>query len=129
MTTVDSRSVIPRNLGMLWLLYGVLRVVAAVFLVVYSSTATLMAGALMTRVPNPFAMMSEFHFFYLILIAYCIVCAILSFFAAGALVSGQASGCRFAVIAAFVCLPELPLGVILGVYTLLVLGPRPVAAP
>jgi hypothetical protein len=129
MTIVDSRSVIPRNLGMLWLLYGVLRVVAAVFLVVYSSTATLMAGALMTRVPNPFAMMSEFHFFYLILIAYCIVCAILSFFAAGALVSGQASGRRFAVIAAFVCLPELPLGVILGVYTLLVLGLRPVAAP
>jgi hypothetical protein len=127
MTTPDSRVAIPRNLGMLWLWYGVLRVVVAALLVVYTSTATLMAGALMTRVPNPFEMMSEFHFFYLILIAYCIVCAFLSFLAAGTLLSGQASARRLAVLAAFVCLPELPLGVILGVYTLWVFGPRPAA--
>jgi hypothetical protein len=128
MTTVDFGTLSPRNLGMLWLLYGVLRVLAAAFLVVYSSTATLMAGALMTRVANPFAMMSEFHIFYLILIAYCIVCAILSFRAAAALMSGRGSARRHAVLAAFVCLPELPLGVILGVYTLLVVGPRPAPA-
>jgi hypothetical protein len=127
MTTADSRVTIPGNLGMLWLLYGVLRVVAAALLVVYSSTATLMAGALMTRVPNPFEMMSLFHFFYWILIAYCLVCAILSFLAAGALLSGRASARRLAVMAAFVCLPEVPLGVILGAYTLWILGPRTTA--
>jgi hypothetical protein len=127
MTSTDSRTAVPRNLGMLWLLYGILRVVAAACLVVYSATATLMAGALMTRVPNPFEMMSLFHFFYWVLIAYCIVCAILSFFAAGALLSGQGSARGLAVLAAFVCLPELPLGVVLGVYTLLILGPRPAA--
>lgn len=129
MTTADSTAVYPRTLGMLWLLYGMLRIVAAAFLVVFSATFTLMAGALLTRVQNPFAWMSVFHFLFWVVIAWCIVCAILSFFAAGALLSGQSSKPRLATLASFVCLPEFPFGIVLGVYTLLLLGPRPVVSP
>lgn len=115
-------------LGVLWLLYGVLRAASAAFLVVFSGTFTLMAGALLTRVPNPFAWMSLFHFVFWLVIAWCIACAILSFFAAAALVSSRGSAGRIAVLASFLCLPDIPFGVILGVYTLLRVGPRLVGA-
>jgi hypothetical protein len=124
--TPNSIDANPRSLGMLWFLYGVLRAASAAFLFVFSGTFTLMAGALLTRVPDALAWMSAFHFLFWLLIAWCIACAILSFFAGAALLSGGGSARRIAVLASFVCLPELPLGVILGVYTLLRFWPRSV---
>lgn len=120
----DSIRVYPRSLGVLWFAYGVLRIAGVAFLVVFSATFTLMAGALLTRVPNPLAWMSAYHFFFWVVIAWCIVCAILSFFAAGALMAGQGAARKLAVLASLVCLPELPFGVIIGVYTLVLFGPR-----
>jgi hypothetical protein len=49
------------TLGILWALYGISRLIIALVLVVFSATATLMFGALLSRVPNPFALMSDFH--------------------------------------------------------------------
>jgi hypothetical protein len=109
-----------RTVGTLWLLYGVARIAMASLLVVFSETPRLMAGALLTRVPNPFALMSIFELFYWIIIAWCIVCAILSFWAGANLPSASPSARRLAIIASFVSLPDLPFGLILGVYTLLV---------
>jgi hypothetical protein len=43
-----------RTLGTFWIIYGVLRLIMAVCLFIYSGTATVMFGALLNRVPNPF---------------------------------------------------------------------------
>ncbi len=105
---------------MLWLTYGVLRIAMAAFLVIFSATARLMAGPLLSRVPNPFTLMSGFEALYWVIIAWCVGCAILSFFAAGAVLSRRPSAGRLAILASFVSLPEIPFGLVLGVYTLLV---------
>ena len=55
-------------LGILWIVYGIARLLAAVVLVVYSGVATVMFGALLTRVPNPFFLMAVFHFCYVVAI-------------------------------------------------------------
>jgi hypothetical protein len=112
------------SLGTLWVIYGVLRIAVAAFLVVFSGTIRLMAGALLTRVPDPFAWMGAFEMLYWTIIAWCVVCAILSFMAAGALLSRRASARRLAILAAFVSLPEIPFGLVLGIYTLFVFPPR-----
>ena len=51
-----------RTLGGLWIVYGIIRLIMAAFLIIFSDTATLMFGALLNRVPNPFALMTDFHF-------------------------------------------------------------------
>ena len=122
-----SEFVNHRGFGTLWLLYGVLRIAMAAFLVVFSATARLMFGALLSRVPNPFTWMSLFMALYWIVIAWCIVCAILSFLAAGALLGRRHSAQRAGMIAALVSLPEIPFGLVLGVYTLLVI-PSPLTS-
>lgn len=106
-------------LGGLWFVYGVLRIIMAVLLVVFSGTARLMAGAVLTRVPHPLAWMSTFVVFYWIVIAWCIVCVILSFLAAGMLLVESKPAPKLATIAAFVSLPDIPVGLVLGTYTLL----------
>jgi len=40
-------------LGGCWIVYGVIRLVQATLLVLYSGTATVMFGALLSRVPDP----------------------------------------------------------------------------
>jgi hypothetical protein len=124
MALVESVAANQGRLGTFWLLYGVLRIAMAAFLVVFSATMRLMAGALLTRVPDPFTWMAVFEMLYWIIIAWCVGCAILSFFAAGALLSGRSSARRLAILASFFSLPELPCGLILGVYTLLIFYPR-----
>jgi hypothetical protein len=113
-----------QSLGALWFVYAILRVIMAVFLVVFSGTMRLMFGALLTRVPHPLAWMSAFVVVYWIVIAWCIVCAILSFIAAGALLVETRAAGSLARTAALVSLPEVPFGLVLGVYTLLIFSPR-----
>jgi hypothetical protein len=114
-----------QTLGTLWFLYGLMRITMAVFLVVFNATTRLMFGALLLRVPHPLAWMTAFEVIYWIIIAWCVVCAILSVMAAGALFVKSRSAGLVARIAALVCLPEAPFGLVLGVYTLLVFPPRP----
>lgn len=83
MSASASPFVNRRSRAALWSLYGVLRIAMAALLVVFSATARLIAGALLTRVPNPLTMMALFEVLYWIIIPWCIVCAILSFWAAG----------------------------------------------
>lgn len=106
-------------LGGLWFIYGILRITMAVLLVVFSSDARLMFGALLTRVAHPLPIMDSFVALYWVVIAWCVVCAILSFIAAGMLMVESRPAGRVGVIAALVCLPEVPFGLVLGVYTLL----------
>jgi len=118
-TTVGSR----KALGLYWIVYGVARILLAVWLFTFQITATLMFGSLLSRVPNPFTLMDTFHFFYAAIILYSAVCGVLGAAAGLALLSGWSSARVLALCAAFLSLPELPLGLILGVYTIVQLLP------
>jgi hypothetical protein len=112
-----------RVLGTCWVIYGIIRIIAAVWLVSFSNTAMLMFGALLNRVPDPFTMMSLFHVFYTFLIALSVVCGALGVFAGLALLAGQKSGRTLALFAGFLSLSDIPLGLTLGIYSLMVLLP------
>lgn len=110
-----------RNLGILWILYGLLRFVGALGIFLCSGTLTLMWGALLTRVPNPFTLMDLFHVFLIFLIILGIVAGVVSILAGLTLVSGGQSGRKLGLLAAFFGLTNGPLGIALGAYTLVVL--------
>ena len=122
-----------RILGICWVLYGILRLATAVWLALFSNTATLMFGALLNRVADPFTLMNVFHFVYAVVVAVSAVCGILGFLAGLALLSGARSGPTLAIIAGFLSLWSIPLGTTLGIYTLIILlrwnpSPNPNAA-
>jgi len=114
-----------RILGTCWIIYGFLRLVAAVWLVTFSGTATVMFGALLNRVPNPFSMMTFFHVFYAFLVALSVVCGVLGILGGWTLLAGRRSGRVLTLAAGFLSLSEIPLGLMLGTYTLVVLLPLP----
>jgi hypothetical protein len=116
-----------RTLGRCWIVYGVIRLIMAVCLFIYSSTATLMFGALLNRVPDPFTLMTDFHAIYTVMIALSAVCGILGIIAGLALLAGNRSGRMLALIAGFLSLSNIPLGTTLGIYTLVVLLPMSAA--
>ena len=109
-----------RTLAMCWMVYGVIRLIMAVCLFIYSGTATLMFGALLNRVPDPFAMMTTFHVIYAVVIALSAVCGILAIMAGMAVLAGNRSGRMIAIIASCLSLSDIPLGTTLGIYTLIV---------
>jgi hypothetical protein len=117
-----------RTLGSCWIVYGVIRLIMAVCLVVYGRVAALMFGALLNRVPDPFTLLGIFHFLYTVMIVLSVVCGILGLIAGLALLAGQRSGRALALLAGFLSLSNIPLGTTLGIYTLVVLLPSSVAS-
>ena len=117
-----------RTFGVLWLLYAILRFAGAAFILVYSTTLTLMWGAIITRVPNPFALMSFFHVFLTFALVLNIVAGIFALLAAIALLGSAGSSRTLALVASFFALIDGPLGIALGAYTLVVFLPRASAA-
>src|ERR1039458_8587338 len=79
-------------LGSFWVVYGLIRLIMVAGMLIYGRTATLMFGALLNRVPDPFALMSIFHFLYTCMIALSLVCGLLGFVAGLALLGGQRAG-------------------------------------
>jgi hypothetical protein len=118
----------PRILGILWIAYGILRLLLSVWLTLFSTTATLMFGALLSRVPDPFALMSEFHLLYLVLVVWSATVGILGILSGVAFLGGQDIARPLALAAAFLSLSEIPIGIALGVYTLIMLLARPAAS-
>jgi hypothetical protein len=112
-----------RTLGSFWTVYGVIRLILVLSLLIYDKTATLMFGALLSRVPDPFALMGVFHFLYTAMIALSVVCGLIGFVAGLALLGGQRSGRKLAIIAAVLSVSDIPLGLTLGIYTLVELLP------
>ena len=49
------------TLGALWIVYAILRLIAVILLVLYAGTATVMFGALLTRVVDYASLMAIFH--------------------------------------------------------------------
>ena len=117
---VPARDDRARPLGIIWVIYGVIRLVMAVWLVTFGATATLMFGALLNRVADPFTLMGIFHFLYAVAIVLSIVCGVLGIAAGLAVLGGQRWGRTLCLIAGFLSLPNLPLGTSLGIYTLVV---------
>ncbi len=93
-------------------------------ILVYSTTLTLMWGAIITRVPNPFALMSFFHVFLTFALVLNIVAGIFALLAAIALLGGSGSSRILALVASFFALINGPLGIALGAFTLVVFVPR-----
>src|ERR1700689_977380 len=86
-----------RVLGGFWTVYGLFRLIMVVCLLMYGRTATLMFGALLNRVADPFTLMDIFHFLYTVLIALSLVCGVLGFVAGLALLGGHQSGRKMAL--------------------------------
>ncbi|HMI52131.1 MAG TPA: hypothetical protein VK525_11495 [Candidatus Saccharimonadales bacterium] len=120
-TYVPSNKI--RTLGLCWVVYGVLRLIAALAMVYFSGTATVMFGALLVRVPDPFAIMNLFHVFYTAAVVLSVFCSILSIFAGLALLGARPVARMLAICCAVLCLCEIPLGLTLGTYTLVLLLP------
>ena len=110
-----------RNLGILWILYGLLRLAGALGVFLYSGTLTLMWGALLSRIPNPFALMDLFHSFLIFVIVLGIVAGTVCTIAGVNLMSGAASARTLGLVAAFFGLTHGPLGIALGAFTLVFL--------
>jgi hypothetical protein len=112
-----------RILGICWIIYGAIRLGMVLWLMAFSTTATVMFGALLTRVPNPFTLMADFHLIYLAITMLSAVVGVLGILAGLALLASQGFARPLALIAAFLSLSEIPLGLTLGTYTLVVLLP------
>jgi hypothetical protein len=117
-------------LGICWLVYGILRLIMGICLVLFSGTSTVMFGALLTRVPNPFALMGDFHFVYAGLVVLSFLCGLFGILAGLALLANQQSARMLALLAAFLSVSEIPFGTTLGIYSFVILLPlRGVSSP
>jgi hypothetical protein len=116
-------------LGVCWLVYGILRLLMGVCLALFGGTATVMFGALLDRVPNPFALMNDFHIVYACIVVLAFLCGVFGVLAGLALLANQRPARTLALLAAFLSVSEIPCGTTLGIYTLIVLLPLRGASP
>lgn len=110
-----------RIAGICLIVYGMIRLVAAVWLISFANTATVMFGTLLNRVSDPFAMMSYFHAFYTFLIALSVACGVLGILSGWGLLTGRRSGRTLGLLASFLSLSDIPMVLALGVYCIFVL--------
>jgi len=110
-----------RLLGACWIVYGVLRLGIAIWLFSITNTATVMFGALLNRVPDPFAWMNAFHVVYAGVVVFSAICGIFGIVAGVALLAGHQAGRGLAIAAGILSLSGIPVGTTLGIYTLIVM--------
>jgi hypothetical protein len=110
-------------LGVCWLVYGIFRLILGICLFLFSSTATVMFGALLTRVPDPYTLMADFHIVYVGILVLTALCALFAILAGLALLANQRPARMLALVAAFLSVSEIPFGTTLGIYTLIILLP------
>ncbi|MGB6669909.1 MAG: hypothetical protein WBE73_16300 [Candidatus Acidiferrum sp.] len=127
MSATSAAATNPRTsssaLGVLWIVYALLRIAAVILLVLYSGTATVMFGALLSRVADPYTLMAAFHIFYICAVIVPALSGLVGLFAGLALLAGKSSVRSLAIIASILSLCDLPLGTTLGIYTLVVFLP------
>jgi hypothetical protein len=115
-----------KTLGALWAIYGVLCFIEVAWIVVQADTLSVMWGALLNRVPNPYAWMSMFHFALVVGVALLVLAGIFSLMAGSALLAHSRWRSRrsMTLAAGFFGLVTGPIGLVLGVYTLILLLSR-----
>ena len=121
MGTFDMRR---RTLGVLWVVYGILCFIEVAWIAVQAGALTVMWGALLNRVPNPYSWMTLFHVALVITVIVLVLAGIFSLMAGSALLANSRSRRNMALLAGFFGLVTGPLGLALGVYTLVLLLPR-----
>lgn len=112
-----------RTIGVLWGLYGLLMIAAVACMMVYRGSLTLMWGAIISRVPNPFEWMNVFHLFLGATEVMALISAALSLLAAVALMANASSSRKLGLAAAAFGMLGTPPGVALGVFTVAILFP------
>ncbi len=112
-----------KPLGLCWIGYGVFRICAGVALVFFAPTATVMFGALLGRVADPYTLMGVFHLLYITAIVISFVCGLLGISGGLAIYRNAVTGRGLLILASLLALTEMPVGLGLGVYTLVVLLP------
>lgn len=117
-----------RTLGICWTAYGVFRLCMGVAAVVLSPVATVMFGALLTRVADPFTWMTAFHSVYVGWVALSFVCGMLGILGGLSLLRSPSGVRSLLVTASFLSLSDLPVGIAISVYTLVVLLHAPARA-
>ena len=128
-SVVDKSKNDRRILGVCWLVYGIFRLIMGICLLVSSGTATVMFGALLSRVPNPYALMTDFHIVYVCIIILTLLCALFGVLAGVALLSNQRVARTLGLTAALLSVSEIPFGATLGIYSLIVLLPQRSVSP
>jgi hypothetical protein len=113
-----------RTLGMLWLIFGVLRILGATWMVLDWGALTVMWGALLNRVPEPLIWMTTFHVFLTAAVVFYILLGILSILTGFFLLGRPPSAGTVVIIASILAVMSGPLGVALGVPTLVFFLPR-----
>src|SRR5260221_14330246 len=98
-----------RTFGILWILYGLERFGVALAVFLCSPTLTVMWGALLTRVPNPFTLMDLFHIFLICAIILGVIGGAVSILAVLTLISGRPSARVLGLLAAFLGILSVPL--------------------
>jgi hypothetical protein len=112
-----------KSLGICWIAYGIFRVCLGIAQILFAPTATVMFGALLGRVANPFTLMGIFHVLYVFVILLSFACGVLGILGGLALIGNARSGRGLLVAASFLSLSEMPLGIALGAYSLIQLLP------
>ena len=112
-----------KTLGICWVAYGVLRVILGVMQIFFAPTATVMFGALLGRVADPYTLMGLFHVFYVLAIVVSFACGILGTIGGLAAISGR-PGHGALIVASLLALSEIPIGIALGAYTLAACVPK-----
>ena len=118
-----------RTLGILWLIYGVLCLAKAAWIAIYSSTLTLMWGAIINRVADPFFWMSVFHVWLIGAVVLLVLTGIFALAACASLVQNRPVRFGFVVLASILAILSGPLGIALGTYTMVVTVGRVVEPP
>jgi hypothetical protein len=113
-----------KTLGLAWIIYGVFRLAVTVWLIAFTTTATLMFGALLTRVPDPYSIMGAFHIIYSVVIVWSGISGVLGIVAGLSMLASQRGARILMVAASLLALSELPFGIMLGVYTMTHIAPR-----
>jgi uncharacterized membrane protein len=108
------------TLGVLWTIYGLIRLAVAILLVLETGVATVMFGALLVRVANAFLFMDIFRFFYVLAIVLALIAGIFSLLAGFALAGGRPSARPLCIAAGLLSVSDIPLGTTLGTYTLII---------
>ena len=122
---METRNDRRNGLSALWMVYGVICIAKAAWIVVYSATLTLMWGAIINHVANPFFWMSAFHIWLTGAFIVLAFTALFSFLAAVALRGARAKGRAWTLVASVLAILTGPLGIALGAYTMVVTEARP----
>lgn len=106
------------------MIYGVICLAEALWIGVNDAALTTMWGTIVSRVANPFPWMNSFRLFLVGMVVLAVSAGFLALLAGMALMRRVSPNRRLVLTASFLGILTGPLGIALGVYTLVLLAPR-----